>query len=285
MGRGVLHPDLAATRFALARRPPSAALAPFVDFYWILRWDLRGEAPHQQTILPHPNVNLAFEASGAGIYGVDRRLFSRELTGQGRVFGVRFLAGGFRPFWQAPISQLTDRVVPAARLFGERAEKARQVIMRAGSGSGSGSRSGSGAGAGAESDAEMTADAEALLGSVRPARDPSAEQAARLVACITADPALRRVDELSAASGMTARSLQRLFADYVGVSPKWVMRRARLHEAAERADSGELVDWAGLAADLGYADQAHLTRDFTATIGVPPTRYALGAGSAGALTS
>jgi AraC-like DNA-binding protein len=52
------------------------------------------------------------------------------------------------------------------------------------------------------------------------------------------------------------------------------MRQARLHEAAERADGGEVVDWAELAADLGYADQAHLTRDFTATIGVPPTHYA-----------
>ncbi len=116
--------------------------------------------------------------------------------------------------------------------------------------------------------------AEALLGAVLPDRDPVAEQAAALVACITADPGLRRVDQLSAASGMSARSLQRLFADFVGVSPKWVMRRARLHEAAERADSGEPVDWAELAADLGYADQAHLTRDFTVTIGVSPTRYA-----------
>ncbi|HJY60777.1 MAG TPA: AraC family transcriptional regulator, partial [Streptosporangiaceae bacterium] len=48
---------------------------------------------------------------------------------------------------------------------------------------------------------------------------------------------------------------------------------ARLHEAALRADGGEPVDWAALALDLGYADQAHLTREFTATIGVPPSRY------------
>jgi len=53
-----------------------------------------------------------------------------------------------------------------------------------------------------------------------------------------------------------------------------VMRRARLHEAAQCADAGGAVDWAALAADLGYADQAHLTRDFTATLGVPPSRYA-----------
>ena len=257
MGRGVLRPGLAAARFELARHQPCAALAPFVDFFWTIRWDLRGQPAHEQTILPHPNVNLAFEASGAGIYGVDTKLFVRVLTGRGQALGVRFRAGCFRPFWQAPISQLSDRVVPAARLFGSRAEGTRQAIMRAGA-----------------ADADMVAAAEALLCSALPAPDPAAEQAATLVARITDDPLLRRVDHLSAASGMSARSLQRLFADYVGVSPKWVMRRARLHEAAARADSGELIDWAGLAADLGYADQAHLTRDFTATIGVSPVRYA-----------
>jgi AraC-like DNA-binding protein len=260
MGRGVLRPDLAATHFRLARHAPSDALAPFVDYYWIPRWDLRGQPPYEQTILPHPNVHLVFEASGAGIFGVDRRLFSRSLSGLGLAFGVRFRAGGFRPFWQAPISQLTDRVVPAARLFGPRAERTRQAIMGDGT-----------FGAG---DARMIGYAEALLGAVRPERDPLAEQAAALVSRITDDPGLRRVDQLSASSGMTPRTLQRLFADYVGVSPKWVMRRARLHEAAERADSGEPVDWACLASDLGYADQAHLTRDFTMTIGVPPSRYA-----------
>jgi AraC-like DNA-binding protein len=260
MGRGVLRPELAAARFQLARRPPSAGLAPFVEFYWILRWDLRGQPPHEQTILPHPSVNLAFEASGTRIYGVDRRLFTRSLSGSGRVFGVRFLAGCFRPFWRAPISELTDRVVPAVGIFGPEAEETRCAIMRADTLAGA--------------DAAMTEQAEALLLSVRPERDSAAEQAAALVARITGDPALRRVDQLAAASEMSARSLQRLFADYVGVSPKWVMRRARLHEAAERADGGEVVDWAGLAADLGYADQAHLTRDFTATIGIPPTHYA-----------
>ena len=266
MGRGVLRPDLAASRFRLSRHEPSEALAPFVEYYWIPRWDLRGKPPYEQAILPHPNVHVVFEASGTGIFGVDRKLFTRSLSGAGLALGVRFTAGGFRPFWQAPISQLTDRVVPAARLFGPWVEKTRQAIM-------------CGAASGAvdpddEGDARMIGYAEALLCSVLPERDPLAEQAARLVSHITADPGLRRVDQLAAASGMTARSLQRLFADYVGVSPKWVMRRARLHEAAERADSGEPVDWALLASDLGYADQAHLTRDFTVTLGVSPARYA-----------
>jgi AraC-like DNA-binding protein len=258
MGRGVLRPDLAADSFSLARHPPSAALAPFVDFHWIVRWDLRDRPPFEQSILPHPNVNLAFESSGAFVYGVDRRLFTRRLTGSGKALGVRFRAGCFRPFWHGPVSQLTDRVVPASSLFGVTAEQTRQAIM------------------GAETDAEMVGHAEALLRSALPEPDQVAFQVSGLVSLIVADPSLRRVDQLSARCGMTARRLQRLFADYAGVSPKWVMRRARLHEAAERASGGGSVDWAGLAADLGYADQAHLTRDFTAAIGVPPTRYAAG---------
>ena len=279
MGRGVLRPDLAATHLRLARHKPSDLLAPFVDYYWIPRWDLRGQPPYEQTILPHPNVHLVFEASGAGIFGVDRRLFTRSLSGLGLAVGVRFAAGGFRPFWQAPICQLTDRVVPAARLFGPPAEKTRQAIIGAGScarerdGTGGDDAGRDDAGRDDQADARMIGYAESLLCSVLPERDPVAEQVGALVSRITDDPGLRRVDELSAASGMTARTLQRLFADYVGVSPKWVMRRARLHEAAEHADSGEPVDWALLASDLGYADQAHLTRDFTVTIGVPPARY------------
>jgi AraC-like DNA-binding protein len=255
MGPGVLRPGLAADRFGLARITPSGPLAPFVDYYWIVRWDLRGQPPYEQTILPHPNVNLVFEASGAGIYGVDRALFTRRLAGLGKALGVRFRAGCFRPFWGAPISQLSDRVVPGVRVFGPLAEKTRQAIMYA------------------ETDAEMVGGAESLLFSCLPERDPVASQVAELVSLITSDASLRRVDQLAVVCGMSMRSLQRLFGDYVGVSPKWVMRRARLHEAALRADGGEPVDWAALAIDLGYADQAHLTREFTATIGVPPSRY------------
>src|ERR1700758_736090 len=161
MGRGVLRPDLAAPNFRLGRHAPSDALAPFVDYYWIPRWDLRGQPPYEQVVLPHPNVHLVFEASGAGIFGVDRRLFTRSLSGLGLAFGVRFTAGGFRPFWQAPISQLTDRVVPAARLFGPRAEKARQAIMDVFDSVGFD-----------VDDGVMIGHAEALLLSVLPERDP-----------------------------------------------------------------------------------------------------------------
>jgi AraC-like DNA-binding protein len=262
MGAGVLHAEAAATRFTLNRYPPPADLAPLVDFCWVIRWDLRGQPAHEQAILPHPNVNLVFEGTGAAVFGVDRKIFTRRLAGPGKALGVRFRPGGFRPFCEKPIRTLNDRVVPATRIFGQAAAETCAVVMAAD----------------ADDDA-MIAAAAGLLRDREPAADPVVELVAGLVGRITEDLRLRRVAQLAEASGLSERRLQRLFADYVGVSPKWVMRRARLHEAALRAeaDGPESVDWAALAADLGYADQAHLARDFTATLGASPSRYAAGA--------
>ena len=60
----------------------------------------------------------------------------------------------------------------------------------------------------------------------------------------------------------------------MGAGPKWIIQRYRLRDAAEQATQGHDVDWARLALDLGYHDQAHFIRDFTAMIGTSPTRYA-----------
>ena len=93
---------------------------------------------------------------------------------------------------------------------------------------------------------------------------------------IAGDRQLCRVEDLVTQSGIETRSLQRLFAQHVGLSPKQVIRRYRLLEAAEAAAQGERVAWTDVASRLGFSDQAHLTRDFTAAFGVSPARYAEG---------
>ena len=86
-------------------------------------------------------------------------------------------------------------------------------------------------------------------------------------------PGLTQVEELARAAHMSVRSLQQLFSEYVGVSPKWVIRRFRLHEAADRLASGADIDLAALAQGLGYFDQAHFTSDFRRLVGTSPGRY------------
>ena len=67
--------------------------------------------------------------------------------------------------------------------------------------------------------------------------------------------------------------MQRLFSDYVGVSPKWVIRRSRLHDAAAQLAAAETVNLTRLAHELGYSDQAHFTREFGRTFGESPKAY------------
>ncbi|GAA1945262.1 helix-turn-helix domain-containing protein [Kitasatospora viridis] len=256
LGRGVLHPRPAAAVITLARHQPAPALARVVEFYWSVRWDRRGQPPHEQPVLAHPNVHLVFEAPVARVYGVDRSLFVRRLAGAGRVLGVKFRPGAFRPFVDRPVAELADRSVPAAELFGPAVERLNTLVLG--------------------SDEDLTVEVDDFLLARLPAPDPLAERAAALVEHVTGTPDLHRVDQLAERFGLSVRAVQRLFAEYVGASPKWVLRRARLHEAAARAHEGAGVDWAALAAELGYADQAHLTRDFTAAVGLSPARYAAG---------
>ncbi|MFJ9953265.1 DUF6597 domain-containing transcriptional factor [Kitasatospora sp. NPDC091207] len=259
LGRGVLHPGQAAAVISLTRHDPAPELARFVEFYWLVRWNRHGRPAYEQKVLVHPNVHLVFEAPSARVYGVSRSLFIRRLEGAGHVLGAKFRPGGFRPFIDRPVADLADQAVPATEVFGLGTDRLNDEVLR------------------------DTGDPSAVASRVNsflltrmPAPDPVAEQIAAMVERITGSPDLRRVDQVAEEFGITVRRLQRLFAEYVGAAPKWVLRRARLHEAAERADQGTDIDWATLAVDLGYADQAHFTRDFTATVGTSPVRYASG---------
>lgn len=254
VGRGVLYPARHARHVELTRHEPAAAAAAFVEFYWCVRWQL--DEPYESKVLSHPHVHLVFENDRPQIYGVDRGLFVRTLTGTDAALGVKFRPGAFRAWSDGPVAALADRRVPAVAYFGPEVEQAHRAVLAA------------------PDAAAMAACAEAFLLPRLPSLpDPLAIRAAALIDTITADPTLIRVDQVADAADLSVRGLQRLFSEYVGVSPKWVLRRARLHEAAARAASGAGIDWAELAVSLGYSDQAHLTRDFTATIGVAPAAY------------
>ncbi len=88
------------------------------------------------------------------------------------------------------------------------------------------------------------------------------------------DRGIVKVEDLVDRYGVNKRTLQRLFAKYVGVSPKWVIQRYRLHEAAEQLAAGAAISQSELALNLGYSDQAHFVRDFKMVVGTSPAAYA-----------
>lgn len=252
----VLRPDAARERIQLARHHPRPSLQPFVDYVWVVRWAV--DEPFSQAVLTQPKVHLTAEEGRIRVYGVSRRTFKRVLTGKGKALGVAFRAGGFRAFMRPGerVGSLHNKVVLGNQLWPvDDARLARRTLA-------------------GDDDTGMVRCIEEFLESRHPARDPVADQVAGLVETIERLTWLRRVDELSVESGLSIRTLQRLFREYVGAAPKWVIQRRRLLDAAELVHAGESIAWADLAGELGYSDQAHLVRDFTAAVGTSPAAYA-----------
>src|SRR5947207_836012 len=141
--KGILRSPQGEKKFHLSLLPPTGDLDFFVEYYWIVSWDLKDQGPYVQETLPYPSVHLVFEAH----------------------------------------------------------------------------------------------------------------------------PEITRVDDIVCCLNLKKRTLQRLFSQYVGVSPKWVIKRYRLHEVAARLAEGEVIDSAEIALELGYFDQAHFIKDFKAIVG------------------
>lgn len=257
--RGVLHTPPEG-RWELRQFEPDPSLAHLAAWCWFVRWDRRGLDPHRQATLPHPSAHVVVEEGAAWLYGPPSRRFERSLAGEGRVVGVRFRPGGVRPLLARTVASIVDARLSASAVPGLDAPALAVAVDRE------------------DDPAAAVALVEAALRPLLPAdEDPGVALADRAVALLAEDRSLLRVSELARRLDLSERSVHRLFTEYVGLGPAWVVRRYRLHEAAARAAEGGHVDWARLAATLGYSDQAHLVRDFTATIGMSPTRYAAAA--------
>ena len=254
--RGILNQRAGEKQFHLSRYPPAQDLSFFVEFYWSVSWDLRGQAPYVQETLPHPCVHLVFEKDQSMLFGVSTGKFSRLLEGKGRVFSIKFKPGGFYPFVRVPVSRFTDASFSLQDVFGVDGRALEDAIL---------SR---------EDEKQMIEIAEDFLRERQSERDARTETINQIVDYIIAHPKITRVDDLVEHFHLNKRTLQRLFSQYVGVSPKWVIKRYRLHEAAERLANGEDVDWASMALDLEYFDQAHFIKDFKAIVGKTPAEYA-----------
>lgn len=242
--------------FTLDRFPPAPDLASLVERHWLVSWELPAGREASVTLLPHPCVNLVLDGGRLAVSGVGRDRFTYVYRGAGRVFGVKFRPGGFLPFLGRPLADITGAVLPAEQLWGPSASGLATEMTAA---------------ARVERMIELV---ESFLRARWPAEDPQVELVGRIVAALLHDRDITRVEDVSDRFAIPPRTLQRLFARYVGVSPKWVLRRYRLHEAAAVLAQEQDRPWADVAAELGYFDQSHFIRDFTAAIGLTPVAYA-----------
>ena len=218
------------------RYSASAHLADLVDRYWIPVWSLA--EPSTQSTLQHPVCLVVVSDTYARFYGVSRGRSSVTLEGEGWAVGTMLRPAAGRAVGALVggirAAMAADPHAPAAHLAAIGHVESWLAT-------------------------HLPVDAQGLLVN-------------RLVTWLGDHPEVTRVDELAREADLSERSLQRLVEQRIGLSPKWLLQRRRLHDAVEalKAGRGTLAD---VAADLGYADQAHFTHDFRTVTGMTPGEY------------
>lgn len=252
------------------RYPPTGGLDDLVRRFWIPVWSVPDGQQVEQHVLQYPCALLVVADDYARFYGVTAGLSRTTLRGAGWAVGVLCQPATGGLITDRSMVDFRDQAVDLSEVLGERAAPLVKRIRAA-----------------------MTPDPhsvhahrvavaalEVLLRTFLPV-DPEGRLVNDIVAAVEqsgsgstgADQG--RVDALADRVGLSERALQRLVRRRVGLSPKWLIQRHRLHEAAGRLrDVDSPADLAALAADLGYADQAHFTRDFRTVTGRTPGEFA-----------
>ena len=240
--------DAAASTFALSR---------FVE-------QVRSVAPvagraFDVDMLPDGRTTLVVRSMADGqtgdvaVAGPRTRAHFKNATGVARAVMLQFKPGWSAPLLGVATSALTDRIVPLEDIWGRSGGELCRELLAAGS-----------------VPEVLDRLARVFTLRARQAADPASGQLARRAVRLLEGGEVR-VESVAARLGVTARHLRRVFTESVGIGPKAFARTIRLQRAVRTAAMSR--DWARIAVDAGYCDQAHLIADFRRLVGLTPGAF------------
>jgi AraC-like DNA-binding protein len=210
-------------------------------------------------LIPRPEIQLVVRFGPHARSGLDIHAFGsrqrvhRKLIRSGqRTVTARLQLGAQDAVLGVPASAMAGRIVALEDLWGEAAT--RRLCARL-------------------ADAHDTVGAAAILERAIAERVATADgrHAGTRLALAAAELLTgANVNAVAVDLGVSARHLRRVFREIVGVSPKAFAKLARFQRALRAAREDTHVSWAGIAAAVGYYDQAHLIAEFREIAGVTP---------------
>jgi AraC-like DNA-binding protein len=251
---GGLHQRQSAELYQLRRYLPDAALAELIEQFWLVDWDLRGQAAHIQQNLPDPNFHLVINTGTATLLGPVSKSYSYEMQGKGQIIGVKFALGALAEPMNFKAADFIDKHLKEYQVFNMDISRLLSELSSA------------------SSDQQRVAILQCCFKPFAIAPSAQGARVRQLVSLIKQHSDITKVELLSERSNLSVQAIQRSFRQYVGVTPKWLIRKYRLHQALLLLEqqSAEIAD---LVEALGYTDQSHLIRDFKEFLGVTPTAY------------
>jgi transcriptional regulator GlxA family with amidase domain len=184
-----------------------------------------------------------------------RRYAMIEPTGRVKLFGVRFQPGGAYPFFQFPLSELTDQIIGFDSVCSRATIELVDKIQAA------------------RSLRERISIFETALLARLEQRHGDDQLVDAVVKTIIAREGLVSIDRLRRNLGISERQLERKFQTAVGITPKFLCRTLRFQKVFKAVERHQTVNWSFIATECGYYDQAHFIHDFKEFSGQNPTAY------------
>jgi AraC-like DNA-binding protein len=256
-GRALRHAILSPVHYR--EFPPPLALTSLVECFWEV--EARDEV---HRVLPDGCMDILFHVGdpGARVIGPMRTAALVLERGVSRTAGVRFRSGAAPGALDLAASELRDDTAPLGDVWGAEGRTVNELLAAA-----------AGDLAAIRRVLSDTLATRVHRASARPL------PVVRAVALVEANGGVLPIRAVASEVGLGERQLERLFDRWVGYGPKMLARVVRTRRATQTIQRGSIASWASLAADCGYADQAHLIREFRALTGVTPRVYAAGVGN------
>jgi AraC-like DNA-binding protein len=250
----VLHHKLSTERYHLRRYFPSSSFLGLIEQFWFVNWDLKVGDSHIQTNLPDPNFHLILDNRKLKLMGPISKTYSYEMAGSGDILGIKFALGALSAYLELPLLSYIDKEIDFQQLVDFDVDVLVSKLLEM------------------KSDELKIDMLQTHLTPLAIISSPELLRVRELVNLIQNNPEISKVEHLSEKSNLSIRTIQRCFKHYLGLSPKWLIRKYRLHQALELLENPDVnildvVEW------LGYVDQSHLIRDFKEMIGVTPNNH------------
>lgn len=252
--KGVLHRQVSEDSYHLRRYFPSDHFNGFIEQFWLVNWNLEKEKTHTQKNLPDPNFHLIINKKGVTLLGPVDKVYSYKMEGIGRIIGVKFECGALKELLPLPIKKYVNKEILAKEVFGSTFENTLSSLYDD------------------DNDLAVISHIQEYLA---PFVHPITKQKATtqsLVSLIKNNDNIYTVTEVANSAKISSRAVQRYFSKYVGLSPKWLIRKYRLSRALEELENSS-ISTLDIVTQLEYVDQSHLIRDFKEILGVTPSRY------------
>ncbi|KAF7764765.1 hypothetical protein PCIT_b0829 [Pseudoalteromonas citrea] len=247
---GVFHASKNAQYYNVNIYQPAEHLKTIIDCYWFADWNIKHAATHIQRNLPSPNMHLVFDRLSTYYTGVMTQAYETPLAGSHAIVGVKFKIGALNKYLPCDHNALKNLHFNSNGVLLPINTRSNLVPHDHG--------------------------ACIYILNQRFHDIPPASLQVKKVnhawQTLLNNPDIDTVQNWANLAQVSVRTLQRLCLEYIGLTPKWLLRKQRCVYALKLLDNSD-NDIYDVILHLKLSDQAHLIREFKTVLGLTPKQY------------